>query len=74
MRQSKGFNFSISADIWLEVKDIWPDGDAPENPTVADVLEVIKKCGGKRDVLTDWSLLDDLDLTVSDDKDSKDVP
>lgn len=68
------FHFSISCDVSLEVKDIWPDGNAPENPTVDDVLAVIKKDGGARRILDDWSLLEDLSLTVSDGKTSKDVP
>lgn len=67
------FHFSISAEISLDVDQIWPDGDAPENPTVDDVLAVIKACGGKRRVIQDWDLDDDLDLTVSDAKTSKTV-
>ena len=70
----KGFNFSIAADIWLRVEDIWPDGDAPENPTVADVLAVIAKCGGTERVLRDWDLDHELVLTVSDDKHSEEAP
>ena len=69
----KVFNFSIQADINLTVEQIWPDGDAPENPTVDDVLAVIKHNGGKDRILRDWSLMDDLDLTVSDGKDRKDA-
>ena len=68
------FHFSISVETSLGIEDIWPDGDAPENPTVDDVLKVIAKCGGKRRVLEDWNLVDDLDLDVSDSKTSKHVP
>lgn len=69
----KTFNFSIHADLTLDVDMIWPDGDAPEDPTVDDVLAVIKACGGKDDILNDWDLLRDVDLTISDGKDSKDA-
>ncbi len=63
-KQGKTFSFTISADVDLALHEIWPDGDAPENPTVDDVLEVIKKDGGKRAVIRDWNLDDDLDLEV----------
>jgi hypothetical protein len=59
------FQFELSADVTLEVEDIWPDGDAPENPTVDEVLEVIRKCGGVRTVIRDWDLDNDLRLDVS---------
>ena len=70
----KGFNFSISADIWLDVSAIWPDGDAPENPTVADVLAVIAESGGAERVIRDWDLDHEIVLTVSDDKHSEEAP
>ncbi len=70
----KSFGFSISAELSLDVEEIWPDGDWPENPTVDDVLKVIAQCGGKYRVLSDWDLANDLDLMVSDDKSAKDVP
>ncbi len=60
------FHFSIEADLSLDVQDIWPDGDAPANPTLEDVLAVIKKCGGARRILEDWNLIDDLGVSVSD--------
>lgn len=68
------FHFSISYDVSYSVEEIWPDGDAPANPTLDDVMAVIVKCGGKRRVLDEWSMTDDLDLSVSDGKTSKDVP
>jgi hypothetical protein len=71
---AKTFRFAVSAEIHLEVDDIWPDGDAPENPAVADVLAVIAKDGGKKHVLSEWDLVRDLDLEVSDDKDARRVP
>jgi hypothetical protein len=62
---AKYFDFDLSGYARLSVDDIWPDGDAPEDPTVADVEELIKKCGGKYRVIRDWDLDDDLDLTVT---------
>lgn len=70
----KRFDFSISCDVSLTVDEIWPDGDAPEDPTVDDVLEVIDKCGGGLRVIRDWDLMTNHDFEVSDDKDSKPVP
>jgi hypothetical protein len=59
------FHFSIAADISLSVEEIWPDGDAPENPTIEDVLEVIAKCGGRMRVIRDWNLHHELTMDVS---------
>ncbi len=68
------FHFSISSEVSFEVEEIWPDGNAPANPTVDDVLAVIKKDGGRRHVLETWNLIDDLVLDVADGKTSKRVP
>jgi len=73
-KSTKSFNFSIYTDVVLTVDEIWPDGNAPENPTVADVVAVIDNCGGTRSVLRDWDLDNDLTLTISDGKDSQDAP
>ena len=73
-KASKGFNFTIDSIQWLAVADIWPDGDAPENPTVDDVLAVIAASGGMRQVLHDWNLDDDIELTVDDGQVSKVAP
>ena len=37
----KTFNFHIEADHNLTVDQIWPDGDAPPNPTIQDVLALV---------------------------------
>lgn len=58
------FNVDISGYLTLTVDEIWPDGDAPENPTVEDVARVIEDCGGLRDVLRDWSLDDGLTMDI----------
>jgi hypothetical protein len=73
-KSSKRFTFEIGTTLDLSADDIWPDGDAPDEPTVDDVLAVIKQCGGARRILSDWDLDRDIDITVSDDKDSKVAP
>lgn len=56
---------SIVADFNLEVVDVWPDGDAPEVVDADAVKSVMEKAGSKRQVLEDWSFLDDLSVTVT---------
>lgn len=60
----KTFEFHISTTKYLDVDEIWPDGDAPENPTREDVIAVIKQCGGPKNVIPDWDLNYDLVLEV----------
>ena len=74
MNKQKMFHFEIRYDVSFSVDEIWPDGDAPEDPTLDDVMAVLKQCGGKRVVLRDWSMDDDLQLYVSDDKGTRNVP
>ena len=40
----------------LTVDEIWPDGDAPENPTAEDVMGEIRKCGSVSRCVIDWNL------------------
>lgn len=68
---TKTFHFSIEADVSLDVDEIWPDKNAPENPTLEDVIAVIRKDGGMRAVLEEWGLQNDIRLTVSDGKNSE---
>lgn len=48
--------YTMAAD--LTVEQLWPDGNAPANPTVRDVELLILKDGGWVNVLRDWSLDD----------------
>lgn len=41
----------------LTVEEVWPDGDAPENPTAEDVATAMRSSRGP--VLSDWNLLPD---------------
>jgi hypothetical protein len=60
----KKFRIMIECDVELTVAQLWPDGDAPENPTDDDVLELIEECGGVERVLGDWNLDESLTLDV----------
>lgn len=52
--------FLISlGDVSLTVDSIWPDGDAPDNPTAKDVAELMREYGGAYGVVRDWDFLCD---------------
>jgi len=58
----------------LELDEVWPDGDAPENPTAADVVARIKSdCHSLSDLLHDWSIEEFVECFVSVGDDSKKV-
>lgn len=63
MSEKKQFHFEFTCEATLSLDEIWPDGDAPENPTAKDVIDIVEKCGGAREVLGDW-FNDDIELTV----------
>lgn len=53
----KTFHFEFAGDHDLTVSEIWPDGDAPENPTTEDVIARVKdSCWSVRHLITDWNL------------------
>jgi len=62
----KQFNIVIRCIETLDTNELWPDGDAPENPTEKDVYDLIEKHGGPKEVLSDWNLDKDLDCEVID--------
>jgi hypothetical protein len=49
----------------VSVDDIWPDGDAPENPTAADVQREIDKSRDLATALLYWNLDEDLELVAA---------
>lgn len=54
-------DFIISfPEIGLSIEDIWPDGDAPDDPNINDVIDVMKKSFSPSDVAQDWNLIDSL--------------
>ena len=52
----KTFTFSVTGDTKLTVDQIWPDGDAPTDPTADDVLDQLVACGTATGVIEDWNL------------------
>ncbi len=61
----KKFRIEYSGYTELTVEEIWPDGDAPENCTLIDVAQFIRKTSKLR-LINDWNLEDDLDIHVVD--------
>jgi len=59
--QAKVFTISFP-DTHLTIEEVWPDGDAPENPSAEDVAEVMRRNGGFRGVLSDWNIIDSLEV------------
>lgn len=63
MTWKKQFSIRFETEATLTVDEIWPDGDAPENPTAEDVRAVfLESC--RNDVLRgleDWDLVDRYD-------------
>jgi len=55
----KKFRLTYTMTTDLTEAQIWPDGDAPPNPTAADVEAVIEKDGGWPKVLGNWYLDDE---------------
>jgi hypothetical protein len=51
------FWFEVGDEATLTVDEIWPDGDAPENPTVDDVIAHIKQSSSRHSFATDWGFV-----------------
>lgn len=58
----KKFVISIVIDETLDIDQLWPDGDAPENPTADDVLLLIEDCGGAEMIIRDWNFEPEVDV------------
>lgn len=56
----KRFTINIQGDFALSLDEIWPNGDAPENPTVADVRAVLPR--DVRDLISEWNLVPDVEV------------
>jgi hypothetical protein len=60
VKKEKKFVVSFP-DVELSIEDIWPDGDAPEEPATEDVLRQMHEEGvNVLDVIAGWHLLDTL--------------
>lgn len=56
----------------LAVEDIWPDGDAPENPTAEMVAQRMRDYGPMMYTLREWCL-DPQEVTVFGNREIADV-
>lgn len=54
--KAKRFRIQVQFSETLDVLALWPDGDAPENPTVEDVLALIENEGGFLAAVREWGL------------------
>ena len=61
MPQPKSFTV-VLPEVTLSVDEIWPDGCDHENPTAADVVEAMKRSGGIGSVISEWNLVDSLEV------------
>ena len=57
-------------DVELSIREIWPEGDAPDYPTPEDVVEVMKvsRCATPDHIVKEWELLQSLYVRDSDDE------
>lgn len=63
--KKKRFVIEFSGEATLSVDQIWPDGNAPENPTVDDVIKAMKDDAHSVDQLLDeWNLDECLSMWV----------
>jgi hypothetical protein len=62
------FTISFPA-IELTVKEVWPDGDSPDDPTPQDVLDRMKDYSGINTVVGDWLLIQNLYVSRAEDED-----
>lgn len=62
---SKTFRLMIEGAVDLPVSALWPDGDAPSDPTPGDVCALVERCGGLLKVIEDWNLEPKFKLPVT---------
>jgi len=74
---TKYFNITINGDHLLKIEDIWPDGDAPENPTAEDVRRLIESLVNADEVvmnlaaylIDEWNLQCDVGIQLKETND-----
>ena len=63
MNKNKTFSVHLEGPTFeLEIDEIWPDGDAPDNPTTEDVVIAMRDYGSR--LIRDWALDDGLEVYV----------
>ncbi len=50
------FHIEWGGEADLSIKEVWPDGDAPDNPTAEDVIAVMKRSRSINRLLLAWNL------------------
>lgn len=60
----KRFTFYFSGVETLTADQIWPNGDGPINPTVADVRAEFAKAGRPASAARDWGIDDALIVDI----------
>lgn len=62
MARTEAFDIYISGTWRLPLDHIWPDGDAPENPTVEDVRALFPWDGDPAALIREWNLIPEVDV------------
>ena len=57
MKEKVKFRVTVEGDCMLSIADVWPNGDAPENPTAEDVVAAMRASSGWAGRLIDEWLL-----------------
>lgn len=59
------FYFEWGGSESLSIDQVWPDGDAPDNPTVDDVIEALRSRGDfMESIAQDWNFdMQDIEVT-----------
>lgn len=60
----RSFYFGLDLSSSLTVAEIWPDGDAPENPTAEDVIARVQMYGSVDTFLHEWNMTYGARLTI----------
>lgn len=70
--EKKSFTISFVGSATLTVDEVWPDGNAPANPTLLDVMREIRKSTfSESDLIEKWNLSEDITVHVGDGHDSQ---
>ena len=59
------FTIDVSGTFTLNVRQLWPDGNWPDEPKVEDVEKLIEREGGPACVIAEWNLDPKINVSVS---------
>ena len=76
MIMTRRFTFSIQYEHTLSIDQIWPNGNAPHNPTADEIRQAfLNTCyGDVHNGLREWGLTPEASDVVVTDVDSSDIP